>query len=76
MKFYDNDLNAYVETKDEEGKVTLYIKDSRYPLSISSELLQKYPEWVAKDAVRLMARRISRKNQLDQLAEMIIKEER
>ncbi|WP_367569260.1 hypothetical protein [Lacrimispora sp.] len=76
MRFYDKSLDAYVEIREEEGKNTLYIKDTGYPVQISPQVLKQYPDWVAKDVVLLLARRICRKNKVDQLAETIIKERR
>lgn len=75
MKFYDNELKSDVETKEENGEAVIYIKGRKYPLPISPDILKQYPDWVATDAVRLMARRISRKEHVDRLAAAIIKEE-
>lgn len=74
MRFYDKGLKAYVEIKEEDGNSILYIKGIRYPVQISPEALKQYPDWVAKDVVQLLARRIYRKSRVDQLAETIIKE--
>lgn len=74
MRFYDNDLKAYVEIKEEDGNSVLYIKGIGYPVAVSPEVLKQYPDWVAKDVVQLLARRIYRKSRVDQLAELIIKE--
>jgi hypothetical protein len=74
MRFYDKILKAYIEIKEEEGKQILYIKGTGYPVQVSAKVLKQYPDWVEKDVIQLLARRIYRKNRVDQLAEVIIKE--
>lgn len=76
MKFYDEGLKAYVETKEEAGGMSLYIDEQRFTISIPANILKQYPEWVVKDAIRLIARQTSRKAHVDQLAERIVKGER
>lgn len=74
MRFYDKDLNAYVEMKEENGNFILLLRGTQYPVQISPEAFKQYPDWVAKNVAQLLARRIDRKSKVDQLAETIMKE--